>query len=115
MIYDDSNSKFQDFLTTDSSFIIRHQNIQTLQIEMFKINQGFSQISILDENNFHSLRSQPEFQIPRINTTLKGVESLRYLGPVIWNNISIETRSIKSFDTFKTEIRKWKPKTVDGD
>ena len=34
---------------------------------------------------------------------------ISYFGPVIYNNISIEIRSIKSFDTFKTEIIKWKP------
>ena len=110
IIYDESNSKFEDFLTTDSSFIIHHQNIQTLEIEMFKIHQGFSQISFLDENNFYSLRSQPDFQIPRIKTSLKGAESVRYLGPVIWNNIPIEIRSIKNLGKFKTEIRQWKPK-----
>ena len=38
---------------------------------------------------------QPDFQIPRINTTLKVTESARYFGPVIWNNIPIEIRSIK--------------------
>ena len=27
IIYDDCNSKFEDFLTADSSFIIHHQNI----------------------------------------------------------------------------------------
>ena len=85
---------------------MHHQNIQTLEIEMFQICQGFSQFSFLDENNFYSLRSQPDFQIPRINTNLKGAESVRYLRPVIWNNISIEIRSIKNFDMFKTEIRK---------
>ena len=106
IICDDSNSKFEDFLTTDSSFIVHQQNIQTLEIEMFKIHQEFSQISFLDGNNFYSLRSQPDFQIPRINTTLKGAESAQYLGPVIWNNISIEIRNIKNFNTFKTEIRK---------
>ena len=98
IISDDSNSKFEDFLTTDSSFIIHHQNIPTLEIEMFKIYQGFSEIPFLDKNNFYSLRST------------KGAESVRYLGPVVWNNIPIEIRSIKMFDTFKTEIRKWKPK-----
>ena len=64
-------------LTIDSSFIIHHQNIQTLEIEIFKIHHGFSQISFLDENNFYSLQFQPDFQIPRINTTLKGAESVR--------------------------------------
>ena len=37
-------------------------------------------------------------------------ESVRYFGPVICNNILIEIRIIKNFDTFNTEIRKWKPK-----
>ena len=59
--------------------------------------------------NFYCLQSQPNFQIPRINTTLEGLESVRYFGPAVWNNIPIEIRCIENFDTFKTEIRKWKP------
>ena len=37
-------------------------------------------------------------------------KSARYFGPVICNNIPIEIRIIKNFDTFNTEIRKWKTK-----
>ena len=75
---------------------------------MFKIHNEFSQVSFLDffhnynENNFYRLRSQPDFLIPRINSTLKGIESVQNFGPVMWNNI-------KNFDTIKIEIRKWKP------
>ena len=93
IIYDHYNSKFEDFLTKDSSFTIHHQNIQTLGIEMFKIHHEFSQVSFLDlfhnynENNLYSLRSQHGFQIPRINVTLKGTESAQFFGTVIWNNI----------------------------
>ena len=43
---------------------------------------------------------------------MKGIESVRYFEPIIWNNTPIEIRSIKNFDTFKTEIRKWNPITV---
>ena len=81
---------------------------------MFKIQHGFSQFTFLDlfhnydENNFYSLSSQPDFQIPRINTILKGTEPVRYFRPVIWNNTPIDIRSIKNFDTFKREIRKQK-------
>ena len=39
--------------------------------------------------------------------TLKRTESVRFFRPVIWKNIPIEI-SIKNFDLFKTEIRKWK-------
>ena len=55
------------------------------------------------------MRSQPNFQIPRISTILKGIESVRYFGPAVWNNIPTEIRSIKIFDTFKTEIKIWEP------
>ena len=98
IIYDDYNSKFEDFLTKDSSFTMHHQKIQILEMKMLKIHQGFSQVFFLDlshnynENNFYSLRFQPDFQIPRINTTLKGTESVRYLEPVIWNNIRIDKK-----------------------
>ena len=57
---------------------------------MFKTHNGFLQVFFLDlfhyytENNFYSLRSQRGFQISRINITLKGKESERYFGTVIW-------------------------------
>ena len=37
-------------------------------------------------------------------------EPVQYFGPVICNDIPIEIISIKNFDTFNTEIRKWEPK-----
>ena len=92
IVYDGYNSIFEEILTEDGSFTIHHQNIQTFAIEMFKIHNGFSQVLFLDffhnyyENGFYSLRSQPDFQIPRINTTLKGIESVQYFEPVMWNN-----------------------------
>ena len=76
---------------------------------MFKIYNEFSQIYVLDlfhndnRNNFYSLRSQSDFQIPRIpriNITLKGTGSVRYFGAIIWNNIRIEI-SFKNFETSK--------------
>ena len=107
IVYDDYNSKFEELLIKDGSFTMHHKNIQTLEKEMFKTHHGFSQVSFLDlfhnyNCNFYSLRSQLDFQIPRINTTLKGTESVRYFEPIIWNNIPIETRSIQNVDLFKT-------------
>ena len=104
IVYDDYNSKL---LTKDGSFTIHHKNIQTLEKEMFKTHHGFSQVSFLDlfhgyNYDFYSLRSQLDFQNPRIKTTLKGTEFIRYFGPIIWNNIPIETRSIQNVDLFKT-------------
>ena len=50
---------------------------------MYKIHNEFLQISFLDffhncnENNFYNLPAQSDFQIPRMNTTLKGIETVR--------------------------------------
>ena len=41
IVYDDYNSKFEELLTKDGSFTIHHKNIQTLEIELFKIHHGF--------------------------------------------------------------------------
>ena len=115
IVYDDNNSKFEELLTKDSSFVTHHQNIRNWKQKMFTNHHGVLQVSFLDlslnynENNFHIWWSQPDFQISRINTTLKGTKSVRYFGLAVWNNISLEI-SIKSLNTFKTEIRKWKPK-----
>ena len=90
---------------------MHHQTIQTLATEMFKIDKEFLQFSSLvffhkyNENNVYCLLSQPDLHIPRINTTLKDIESVQYFGPAIWNNIPIEIKTIKNFDKFKTKIR----------
>ena len=56
-------------------------------------------------------KGQPALQSLRINTILK--ESVRYFWRVIWNNISVEIRSIKIYK--KLEIRNQKMKTVHVD
>ena len=56
-------------------------------------------------------KGQPALQSLRINTILK--ESVRYFWRVIWNNISVEIRSIKIYK--KLEIRNQKMETVHVD
>ena len=98
---DDFNSKVEELLNIDGSLTKtspKHLDIGNRNVQ---IHNGFSQVSFLDlfhnynENNLDSLRSQPDLQIPRNNTSLKGIESVRYFRAVIWNNIPIEIRSIE--------------------
>ena len=35
--------------------------------------------------------------------------SIRYLGPLIWNTLPLEIRTIESLHEFKKVIRRWKP------
>ena len=48
IVCNDYNSKFEKLLTKYGSFTMHHKNIQTLEVEMFKIHHGFSQVYFLD-------------------------------------------------------------------
>ena len=51
------------------------------------------------------------FFILQITTVLKGSNSIRYFGPIIWNLIPKELKNITSLNIFKKEIRRWKRKS----
>ena len=55
-----------------------------------------------------SLRCKPELVIPSVNSVLKGKNSLRYIGSVIWNSLPIEIREYHSISLFVTKIKQWK-------
>ena len=113
LVYSDFQSTFEELLEIDGYFSIHHQNIQTLAIEVYKVLHGLSSSNLKEllvfRNNNYNTRSQYELAIPSVNTVLKGKNSIRYLGPIIWNSIPIGIRCADSLNIFKSQIRQWKP------
>ena len=115
LVYNDNESSFENLLEIDHSFCIHHQNIQTLAIEMYKINYGLAEGSFKDlfenmeEHRSYNLRSKSKFLTPSVNTESKGKNSIRYLGPIIWSSVPTEIRNAETIILFKKQIRKWKP------
>ena len=72
-------------------------------------DSGLADIVKFNENSHITLRKKSDFEIPRIKTERYGNNSLRYLGPPVWNIIPTEITSIKKLSMFKEKIRKWKP------
>ena len=110
IVYDDDVSTFDQLLAMDKSFCIHHQNIQRLLIEIYKALHDISGNSLKElfvkRESTISLRSKPELVIPSMNSILKGKNSIRYFGSVIWNSLPVEIRedhSIFSFATKKTQ------------
>jgi len=96
----------------DGSFSIHHQNIQRMAIEIYKDRKDNSSglfkdllIPSIREN-----RSKADFQIPFVSTVSMGQNSLRYLGPIIWNSIPSEIKELNSLNAFISKIKNWKPK-----
>ena len=112
IVYDDDVSTFDQLLAMDKSFCIHHQNIQRLLIEIYKALHDISGNSLKElfvkRESTTSLRSKPELVIPSVNSILKGKNSLRYFGSIIWNSLPIEIRENHSISSFATKIKQWK-------
>ena len=90
IVYGDYTSDFKELLKKDESVTVHHKNIQLLAIEIFKHKNNISppiMKNLFENINYEgpSLRSQLDYQVPQINTVNYGENSLRYLGPKIWD------------------------------
>ena len=114
IIYSDKKSSLVELLDKDESVSIHHQNIQKLGIEMFKVLNGENPqivnetFRIRDETS-HKLPQRSCFHIPSVNTVLSGTESIRFLGPKVWELIPNDIKCLENLKDFKTVIKKWKP------
>ena len=117
IVYRDDTSTFDELLDKDGSITVHHRNLQFLAIEMYKLVHGLSPLFMADifcnNTNLHSenvsanTRSKSRFCNP--STTIYGLETLRCLGPKIWNMVPHDMKNAKSVANCKTKIRKWKP------
>ena len=57
----------------------------------------------------YNLRHTSHFSTDLIHSVYNGTESASYLGPKIWEQIPAEIKNKDSLDSFKKEIKKWKP------
>ena len=114
VIYRDDISSFSELLTKDGSVSIHHRNIQSLAIELYKSKHNLSpqiiqEIFLARNYEGPTLRSQTDFKLPKVNSVYAGTDSLRFLGPKVWDIIPSTLKNITSLETFKREIKKWIP------
>ena len=114
IIYSDKQSSFEELLEKDGCVSIPQRNLQVLATEMHKVRKGLSPAIITElfehtEEHYYNLRNNAEFAIPAIRTVYHGSESISYLGPKVWNILPDRLKNANSLETFKSEIKKWKP------
>ena len=114
IIYRDNISSFNELLLRDGSFSIHIRNIQSLTIEMFKVFKGLAP-SFMDnvfpiKYNSIATRANVVFYNPdNPKTSVYGQETLRELGPKIWNLLPDNFKELPTLNEFKLSIRKWSP------
>ena len=112
-------------LTKDGSVTILHGKLQVLAVEMFKVIKGIAptlmnEIFSRNENAFadnvsSNTRSKSIFYNPsNPKTVYHGLETLRCLGPKIWDIVPIHIKNSISLSAFKAKIKKWTPPPPHG-
>ena len=114
LINNDKQSSFDELLQKDDSVSIHMRNIQILATEMYKLINNLSSPTMnrvfkLNSDSRYNLRQISQFSRSLVKPVCHGTESISYLGPKIWDILPDDYKTIQNFDTFKIEIKKWKP------
>ena len=118
-VYQDESSTFQELLIKDKSVSMHHRNLQYLAIELYKVKSGnapflmneiFTTRDIPENSVVANLRSQTNFYNYHNPKSVRfGTETLRALGPKIWNIIPSDIKNSASLPIFKQKIKSWTP------
>ena len=114
MIYNDKIPPFEDLLEKDNSVSIHHKNVQALVTDMLKVYNKTSpeimqEMFTIKEQGEYNLRNQADFVVLHVESVNFGFESIRYIGPKIWESLPQDLKNKETIDSFKTAIKKWKP------
>ena len=97
----DFESSCEELLSKCNSFSIHDQNIHRLAIEIYKVANG---VSTGDFANLFNFKDQYTIHIPSVNTEVKGKNSIRYFGAIIWNAIPLNIKTATSLNAFKNRF-----------
>ena len=105
------NDVFDTLLQNNNDTCSHHRNIQTLMVEIYKINNNLNPL-IMDfmferRNNAYNLRDFHEFATKRKRTVKMGPDTLNYRSPQLWLILPESVRQMNSLAQFKECVRKW--------
>ena len=112
LIYSDKNSSYEILLEKYISVSVHHKNIQTLEIEMFKVKHTLcpeitSDAFMEKTNNQYNLCNRPDFITPHVHRAFCGTESISYLERKIWDIVLEYFKRKKKLNSFKESIKMW--------
>ena len=110
-VYSDFDSTFAELLDKDNAVTVHQRNIQLVAIEMFKATKELGPNIVRDLFKFNqNSRSDATFSRPNVNNKTTGENTIRYFGPIVWDEmLPKEYKIIETLVKFKTAIKKWRP------
>ena len=108
-----NNLSFSELLDLDNSVTVHQKTLQVLVTEIYKVKHGIT-LEIMknifeQQNPSYNLRSAcNQFRRENIKTVHYGLQSVRYLGPKIWELVPNNIKYSNSLSKFKKVIKSWK-------
>ena len=91
-------------LERDGSFTVHQRNLQKLATEMYKVKNGLSPKILADLFTLKT-RGNGDFVIPKVKTVNRGIETIRYRGPLTWELVPENLKEAESLSMFKEKIK----------
>ena len=109
-LHNDHLSSYGDLLSKSERCTMHVSRLRVLCIEVVKtlknLNASFMQDIFKIKSSSYSLRKSNDLQRYRSNQVTFGSNSLRSLGPQIWNGLPNEIKSAENLNSFKNMIKK---------
>ena len=88
-----------------------YRNLQLLMIEIFKtknnLNPTFMKDIFAVKNNYYSLRNTNHLQLPKVRTTIYGIENIQFRGCSLWSSLPNSLKDSDTLQEFKRRIKHW--------
>ena len=110
-LHNDHVSSHNDLLLKSQRCTMHLSRLRSLSLEIFKtlndLNPSFMKDIFQIRTSNYSLRNPNNLTHYRPNQVTFGTNSLRFLGPQIWNCLPEELKSADNLNTFKGLITQW--------
>ena len=107
-VFKDSKSTYDQLLKQANLTTLYERRLHDIACMMYKVRYDLCPQSIknlfLVKSSTYNLRGAEFHLFPRFNTVTHGKHSLRYLGPRLWNQLSINLRNVPSLRSFKRQV-----------
>jgi len=109
VVYDDYNASYDELLQLNNSLSIHQRHLRLLAIEVFKsimhLNPQFMWSYFEEKTIPYSLRNGSKLTLPKTKSSRFGINSLRFRGSLLWNNLPMTLKNCQDLNEFKQELK----------
>ena len=107
VVYDYFNKSYDELLELNNDLSIHQRNLRYLAIEVFKsiihLNPQFMWSYFEEKPLPYNLSSK--LFLPKTKSSRFGINSLRFRGSLLWNNLPVSVKNCQSLNEFKVELK----------